>query len=113
MFKHYVKRAVKKVVVLPFFIILFIVRLIIKPLSALIHFISIPLSIITTGIAAIIYFNNGALNVIVQTLLLSGIFIGIYLITLKISSFTYRTYNKLYAIVSRPIVIKPPVRFTL
>ena len=113
MFKHYVKRTIRKIFAIPLFLVLFIVKLVIKPLTAILRIISLPLSVIAAGMAAITYFNNGSLTIIIQMLLLAGIFTGTYIVAPYLSSFVLSKYYKTKETVLRPIVIRPPVRFTI
>ena len=113
MFKHYVKRTIKKAIAIPLFIFFTLVSLIIRPVSALLRLVSLPFSVLGVGVAAVNFFNNGFYNITFQFLALAGLFAVIYIIAPYFPAFVYNTRYNLKEIVSRPIVIRPPVRFTM
>jgi len=113
MFKHYVKRIIRKITVIPFFIIFAIVNLIAKPISASLRFISPFAAIAAFAIAGITFLNSGGLFITILFIILSILFVSVYIISPYIPAFVKNTYIKLKKIVFYPIVIRPPVRFTM
>jgi len=113
MFKYYVKRTIRKIIAIPFFIIFTIVNLIAKPMSAILRFISPSVAIATLGIAGITFFNGGDLFITILSIILSILFTSLYIISPHMPTFVNNKYIKLKKIVFYPIVIRPPVRFTV
>ena len=113
MFKHYVKRTIRKIIAIPLFIIFTFVSLVIKPFSALLRLASLPCSALAVIVAAINFFNSGVLYVTLQFFAVAGLFIAIYLVAPYFPAYVYNTRYNLKKIVSHPIVIRPPVRFTM
>lgn len=113
MFKHYVKRTIRKMVAIPLFIVFALASLIVKPMSALLRLVSLPCSVLAVVMAAITFFNSGLLSITLQFLLAAGLFTVIYIVVPHFPSFVYSTRYNLKEIVRRPIVVRPPVRFTM
>lgn len=113
MFKHYIKRTVRKIIAIPFYFIFSIANLIVKPVSVLLRLISLPGAMVTLLIAGINYFNSGILNITLQFIIMAILSGVTYIFAPYLPSFTHNKYNRLKNIVFYPIVIKPPVRFTM
>lgn len=113
MFKHYVKRTIRKMIAIPFFLIFGVISLVVKPVSLLLRLISLPCSIVALAIAGINLFNNGPLNITALSFIICVSSGFVYITMPYFPSFVYTKFKKFKKIVFYPIVIRPPVRFTV
>lgn len=112
MLKHYIKRTIKKIFAMPLWIIFNVIHLIAKPLAKLLRFVAFPGAIIAVVVAAINFFNEGLSLATTQVLVFAlAMAIG-YAVAPYLASAVYGIKTALKRAALRPIVVRPPVRFT-
>lgn len=113
MFTHYVKRTIKKIISLPLWLIFNLIYLIVKPLSKALRLLSFPGTILAVIVASVVFFNEGFTILTVQILIAALVMALIYAVAPYIPYWVYNAKYVLKQLALRPIVIRPPVRYTV
>lgn len=112
MLKHYIRRTIKKIFALPLWIIFNVIHIIAKPLARLLRLVAFPGTILGVVVAAINYFNEG-FSLLTTKVLIFALAMAIgYAVAPYLASAVYSIKTALKRAALRPIVVRPPVRFT-